>query len=51
MNVQQRWLYAIALVLVDIVAVFVPLAAILGAYVLVTRPPWFRDLVDDLYRQ
>ncbi len=51
MNAQQRWLYAIALVLVDVVAVFVPLAAILAAYVLVTRPPWFRDWVEELYRQ
>lgn len=51
MNAQQRWLYAITLVLADVVAVIVPLAAILGAYVLITRPPWFRDWVDDLYRQ
>ncbi len=51
MNAQQRWMYAIALILADLVAVVVPLAAILGAYVLVTRPPWFRDLVEDLYRQ
>lgn len=51
MNVQQRWLYAIALVLADVVAVLIPLAAILGAYVLVNRPSWFRDLVEDLYRQ
>ncbi len=51
MNAQQRWLYAIAIILADLVAIVVPLAAILAAWVLVTRPPWFRDLVDDLYRQ
>ena len=50
MDAQQRWLYAIALVVVDIVAVFIPLAAIIGAYVLVTRPPWFREWVEQLYR-
>ncbi len=51
MDAQQRWLLAIALVVVDVVAIFVPLAAILAAYVLVTRPPWFREWVEDLYRQ
>ena len=50
MSSQQRWLLAIAFVLVDIVAVFIPLAAILAAYVLITRPPWFRDWVEEIYR-
>ncbi len=50
MDAQQRWLLAITLVLVDFVAVVVPLVALLAAYVLVTRPPWFRDWVENLYR-
>ncbi len=51
MDVQQRWLLAITLILVDTVAVVVPLTAILAAYVLVTRPPWFREWIEKLYRQ
>ena len=49
MNAQERWLFAVALVLADIVAVFVPLTALLAAYVLITRPPWFREWAERLY--
>ena len=51
MDTQQRWLLAITLVLVDIVAVVVPLTALLAAYVLIERPPWFRQWVDRLYEK
>ncbi len=51
MEAQQRWLVAITLILIDIVAVVVPLTAILAAYVLITRPPWFRWWVEELYRR
>lgn len=49
MTSKDRWLLATVLVLGDIVAVFIPLAAILAAYVVVTRPAWFREGVDRLY--
>lgn len=49
MEAQQRWQFALALVLVDIVAVFVPVAAIGLAYVVIARPPWFREWVEKLY--
>ncbi len=50
MDVQQRWLLAITLVLADVVAVFIPLTAITAAYVLITRPPWFREWVAKIYQ-
>ncbi len=49
MDAQQRWLLAISLVLVDVVAVVVPLVALFAAHVFITRPPWFRDWVEKLY--
>ncbi len=49
MDAQQRWLLAILLVLIDLVAVVVPLTAIGAAYVLIARPPWFRRWVAELY--
>lgn len=45
----DRWLLAGAVVLLDLVVVVVPVAALVAAYVLVVRPPWFRAWVDDLY--
>jgi len=40
---------AVLLVLVDLVAVVVPLTAIAAAYVVVTRPVWFREWAEKLY--
>ncbi len=49
MDVQQRWLLAIGIVVADVVAVVVPLAALIAAHVLITRPPWFREWVEKIY--
>ena len=40
---------AVLLVLVDLVAVVVPLTAIAAAYVVVMRPAWFREWTEKLY--
>ncbi len=40
---------ATVLVLIDLVAVVVPLTAIAAAYVIVVRPVWFRDWTAKLY--
>jgi len=45
----DRVSWAVAIVLVDLVAVFVPLAAVFAAYVLVARPPWFKSWVLAVY--
>ena len=49
MDAKERWLLALAVVLADVVAVFIPLVAIAAAYVVIARPPWFRVWVEKLY--
>ena len=49
MDAQERWLLAVALVVIDAVAIVVPLVALFAAYVLIARPPWFRAWVEKLY--
>jgi hypothetical protein len=41
---------AAVVLLIDGVAVFLPLTALVIAYVLVARPAWFKDLVNQLYQ-
>ena len=48
MTMTQRVLLAVVIVLVDLVAFFLPLSAIFLAYVFVFNPPWFRDLINRL---
>ena len=50
MRREERWLLAVAVVVVDLVIVIVPLAALLAAFVLIARPPWFRAWLEELYR-
>jgi len=45
----DRWLLAVALVLVDLVVFVVPLTGLAAAYLLIARPPWFREWVRRLY--
>jgi len=49
MRPSDRWLLAIALVLVDLFVFVVPITGLLAAYVLIARPPWFKAWVDELY--
>ena len=49
MDIRERWLLAVALVVIDAVAIVVPLVALFAAYVLIVRPPWFRAWVEKLY--
>ena len=50
MRLADRLVWALLVILVDAAAFAVPLAALLLAYVLLARPPWFRDWVEQLYR-
>ena len=50
MRLVHRLVLALLIVVMDTAAFAVPLAALLLAYVLLARPPWFRDWVDRLYR-
>jgi len=51
MRLAERLVWALLIVIVDAAAFAVPLAALLIAYVLLARPPWFRDWVERLYRE
>ena len=50
MNARTRWLWALGIVLADLVVVVLPLAGLMAAYVVVARPAWFREAVEALYR-
>jgi hypothetical protein len=45
----ERVSLALAILLVDLAAVFVPLTGFVAAYVILARPPWFRRFVGRLY--
>ncbi len=49
MRPSDRWLIAIALVLIDLFVFVVPLTGLLAAYVLIARPAWFRKWLEELY--
>jgi hypothetical protein len=51
MRLAERLVWALLIVVVDTAAFAVPLAALLLAYVLLARPPWFRDWAEQLYRE
>lgn len=46
---RQIWLLAAGLIAVDLALFMVPIVPFLAAYVLVVRPPWFKDFIDDVY--
>ena len=43
MRLAERLIWALLIVVVDVAAFAVPLAALLIAYVLLARPAWFRE--------
>ena len=46
---RQIWLIAAGLIAVDLLVFMVPIVPVLAAYVLVARPAWFKDFIDDVY--
>ena len=46
---QQTWLIAIGLIAVDLLFPVIPIIPFLAAYVLLARPDWFKDFIDDVY--
>lgn len=46
----DRILIAVAVVAVDLLLFALPLTGILAAYLVLARPPWFREFVDRLYQ-
>jgi hypothetical protein len=49
MKVSERSMWACGIVLADLFILVLPLAALLLAYVLVSRPAWFKQWVDKVY--
>jgi hypothetical protein len=50
MRLAERLVGALLIVIVDAAAFALPLAALVLAYVLLARPRWFRDWVEQLCR-
>lgn len=51
MRLAERLVWALLIVIVDAAAFALPLAALVLAYVLLARPRWFRDWVEQIYRE
>jgi len=49
MSTTDRLLLALAIVLVDLLLFALPLTGLVAAWVLITRPPVFREWVERLY--
>lgn len=50
MQPSERWLLAIALVLIDGLLFVVPFTSLVAGWVLVARPPQFYEWVQRLYK-
>jgi len=48
MSQLQRILLAAAIVIVDVIVFFVPLASLFLAYVILVNRPWFREFLAKL---
>jgi hypothetical protein len=51
MRLAERLVWALLIVIVDAAAFALPLAALLMVYVLLARPRWFRDWVEQFYHE
>lgn len=49
MSLTERLVLAVAIVVVDLVVFMVPLTGLAAAWIILARPPWFREWVDRLY--
>lgn len=49
MRLSDRVLISAIIVLVEMMIFFLPLSAFFAVYVLLARPRWFRDWINELY--
>jgi hypothetical protein len=49
MTTGERILIAVAVVMIDLVLFALPLTGLLAAFIILARPPWFRQWVERLY--
>jgi len=45
----QIWLMAVGIIVLDLAVFMVPIVPAFAAYILVVRPSWFKDFIDDVY--
>jgi hypothetical protein len=48
MSKQNRIILALGIILVDLIVFFLPLIALLLAYIIVYNPPWAKDFLQRL---
>lgn len=46
---RQLWLIAIAIIALDVAVFMIPIVPFVVAYVLLARPPWFKEFIEDIY--
>ncbi len=51
MSLAERVAIAAVIVIIDVTIFFLPLVAVLAAYILLMRPPWFPGLVEKIYKE
>ena len=49
MTTAERVTLAVLIVILDVAVFVVPVTGLLAAWVLLARPPWFKEWVDRLY--
>lgn len=49
MSEQTIWLIAAGIIAVDLALFMVPIVPFIAAYILIARPPWFKEFIDDIY--
>jgi hypothetical protein len=48
-SASERIVLAVVIVVLDVAVFVVPITGLLAAWVLLARPPWFRQWVEKLY--
>jgi len=51
MTASARLILALVIFLADFVIFVIPLSALFAAYIILARPPWFKDWVLKLYER
>jgi hypothetical protein len=49
MTTAERVTLAVLILILDVAVFVVPVTGLLAAWVLLARPPWFKEWVDRLY--
>ena len=49
MTTAERAALAVLIVVLDVAVIVVPVTGLVAAWVLLVRPPWFRQWVERLY--